>query len=210
MKRCPECNRTFDDTLTFCLIDGSILDAPFDPAAGSESSPQTIEEPEREVVTVVRAGGVLDANAPARARRTWPIIAGLGFAMLVGVISVTAYTWGLLSWELDAFLSPDRVLGIIGYGYATSCGAIMGLAHALCVIALLWMMRRSLSTWGRTLALSILSTAALSILTVPFLFWLSAYPNLDSPIFIKAVFVLLYSLLQGIVLGAVFLRAKKG
>jgi hypothetical protein len=33
MKSCPTCNRTFDDTLTFCLIDGSILSAPFDPKA---------------------------------------------------------------------------------------------------------------------------------------------------------------------------------
>ena len=31
MKRCPTCERTFDDTLTFCLVDGSILSAPFDP-----------------------------------------------------------------------------------------------------------------------------------------------------------------------------------
>ena len=33
MKSCPECNRTFEDTLTYCLIDGSILSAPFDPQA---------------------------------------------------------------------------------------------------------------------------------------------------------------------------------
>src|SRR5256885_4218647 len=32
MKRCPACRRTFaDDTITFCLIDGSILSAPYDP-----------------------------------------------------------------------------------------------------------------------------------------------------------------------------------
>ena len=33
MKSCPTCNRTFDDTMTFCLVDGSILSAPFDPKA---------------------------------------------------------------------------------------------------------------------------------------------------------------------------------
>lgn len=33
MKSCPTCNRTFEDTLTFCLVDGSILSAPFDPEA---------------------------------------------------------------------------------------------------------------------------------------------------------------------------------
>lgn len=33
MKSCPTCNRTFEDTLTYCLIDGAILSAPFDPHA---------------------------------------------------------------------------------------------------------------------------------------------------------------------------------
>jgi hypothetical protein len=33
MKSCPTCNRTFEDTFTFCLVDGSILSAPFDPHA---------------------------------------------------------------------------------------------------------------------------------------------------------------------------------
>jgi len=33
MKSCPTCNRTFEDTLTYCLVDGAILSAPFDPQA---------------------------------------------------------------------------------------------------------------------------------------------------------------------------------
>ena len=34
MKSCPTCNRTYpDDTLAFCLMDGSVLSAPYDPAA---------------------------------------------------------------------------------------------------------------------------------------------------------------------------------
>lgn len=33
MKSCPTCNRTFEDTMSFCLVDGSILSAPFDPNA---------------------------------------------------------------------------------------------------------------------------------------------------------------------------------
>src|SRR5882762_2441110 len=34
MKSCPECNRTFEDTFSFCLVDGAILSAPFQPEAG--------------------------------------------------------------------------------------------------------------------------------------------------------------------------------
>jgi formylglycine-generating enzyme required for sulfatase activity len=38
MKKCPTCDRTFDDTMSFCLVDGSVLSAPFDPGA-TESVP---------------------------------------------------------------------------------------------------------------------------------------------------------------------------
>ena len=32
MKKCPECSRTYaDDTFSFCLADGALLSAPFDP-----------------------------------------------------------------------------------------------------------------------------------------------------------------------------------
>jgi hypothetical protein len=48
MKRCPTCNRTFEDTFTFCLVDGSVLSAPFDPDAtklpresGGDNAPLT-------------------------------------------------------------------------------------------------------------------------------------------------------------------------
>jgi|SRR5947209_4119331 len=37
MKSCPMCNRTFEDTFTFCLVDGSILSAPFDPNVTQKS-----------------------------------------------------------------------------------------------------------------------------------------------------------------------------
>jgi len=33
MKACPTCKRTFEESFTFCLIDGTVLSAPFDPQA---------------------------------------------------------------------------------------------------------------------------------------------------------------------------------
>jgi formylglycine-generating enzyme required for sulfatase activity len=39
MKSCPDCNRTFDDSMSFCLIDGAILSAPFDSRATQHQSP---------------------------------------------------------------------------------------------------------------------------------------------------------------------------
>ncbi len=54
MKSCPTCNRTFEDTLSFCLIDGSILSAPFDPretprASDNASPPRTERLPSKPV-----------------------------------------------------------------------------------------------------------------------------------------------------------------
>jgi len=44
MKSCPTCHRTFEDTLTYCLVDGSILSAPYDPeATQSFQFPQNTE-----------------------------------------------------------------------------------------------------------------------------------------------------------------------
>jgi hypothetical protein len=48
MKSCPTCRRTFEDTFTFCLVDGSILSAPYDiqstlvyPESNSSEPPPT-------------------------------------------------------------------------------------------------------------------------------------------------------------------------
>lgn len=46
MKRCPQCNRTYHDEFSFCLIDGSILSAPYDPQETLvlQTPPQTNKE----------------------------------------------------------------------------------------------------------------------------------------------------------------------
>lgn len=46
MKSCPSCNRTYpDDTLAFCLVDGAILSAPYDPKAAQHHSQSQNTEP---------------------------------------------------------------------------------------------------------------------------------------------------------------------
>jgi hypothetical protein len=61
MKSCPTCNRTYpDDTLAFCLIDGSVLSAPFDPQtkqpynqrAGSPPPTEVLHSPPSRAETV--------------------------------------------------------------------------------------------------------------------------------------------------------------
>jgi hypothetical protein len=45
MKTCPTCNRTFEDAFTFCLIDGAVLSAPYDPQATQRIPGRSKTEP---------------------------------------------------------------------------------------------------------------------------------------------------------------------
>lgn len=68
MKSCPTCNRTFEDTFTFCLVDGSILSAPFDPTAATQGNPlprRTTDVPTE--VLPYSAPTVLDQTSPTLA-----------------------------------------------------------------------------------------------------------------------------------------------
>jgi hypothetical protein len=52
MKRCPTCNRTYaDDSTTFCLADGSLLSAPYDPNATQRIPAQFTNTSPTEVLT---------------------------------------------------------------------------------------------------------------------------------------------------------------
>ena len=57
MKSCPTCARTFEDTLTYCLIDGSILSAPSDSGKRDEDR---------------RATEILRSNEPPADNQTAP------------------------------------------------------------------------------------------------------------------------------------------
>lgn len=51
MKSCPTCNRTFGDEMVFCLVDGAILSAPFDPnATRQQQNPKTHEPAPTELI----------------------------------------------------------------------------------------------------------------------------------------------------------------
>ena len=51
MKSCPTCNRTFEDDLTFCLVDGAILSSPYDPQATQRiPEPRITNQPPTEIL----------------------------------------------------------------------------------------------------------------------------------------------------------------
>src|SRR5919106_4319437 len=96
MKRCSTCNRTYTDpNLSFCIDDGTPL-TPVDP-------PLTPVDPQDEstVVTPRDTGANSNWNEtayrpptayvppPARRRRVWPWVLGLGGAFVLGIVAIT-------------------------------------------------------------------------------------------------------------------------
>lgn len=59
MKSCPTCQRTFDETTVFCLVDGSILSAPFDPEAKRQFPDRRHESPRTKVMDLPPAANPL-------------------------------------------------------------------------------------------------------------------------------------------------------
>src|SRR5881394_2457837 len=68
MKSCPTCNRTFDDTLTLCLIDGSVLSAPFDPHVGR--APAAARDPQPPPTRMLN----VEPSMPQTTTPTLPIV----------------------------------------------------------------------------------------------------------------------------------------
>src|SRR3989442_11252710 len=67
MKRCPTCRRTYpDDTLAFCLIDGSVLSAPFEPDEPTLTpSPRGSDVTPTEILNTGAAQPTIPAAQPA-------------------------------------------------------------------------------------------------------------------------------------------------
>jgi hypothetical protein len=64
MKSCPACHRTYDETLTFCLIDGSILSAPYDRQATQDNPALRETDPSATAVWPPNEQQVGAAEAP--------------------------------------------------------------------------------------------------------------------------------------------------
>jgi uncharacterized protein with LGFP repeats len=113
MKSCPSCNRTYsDDTITFCLVDGSVLSAPYDPdqtrripeprttqAASTEILPSapsgsrpplqsTIKVPAPNVPPIYSQPANID-DSPKRSIMPWLLVAaGIVIVGIVGMVAV--------------------------------------------------------------------------------------------------------------------------
>jgi type II secretory pathway pseudopilin PulG len=83
MKRCPTCNRTYTDpTLSFCIEDGT----PLIPVSSADES--TVVSP-REAAPYQPPGTYVPQGGPARKRRVWPWVLGIGGAFILGIIVIS-------------------------------------------------------------------------------------------------------------------------
>jgi hypothetical protein len=127
MKSCPTCNRTFEDSFTFCLADGALLSAPYDiqraPAAlksdpkltevlpGNSSLPSQSTKPSHEP----------EPKKPSRLKRIIRAMIKCGLlgilpGILVGVIAELAnHRWwsGNFEYQLEA-VAGGALWGFVG------------------------------------------------------------------------------------------------
>lgn len=135
MKSCPICNRTFDDTFTFCLADGSLLSPPFDPKATLRvPAPRDTEPPPTEVMSADAlprtqpAAGVRDVPPTVRS----PAESTLKFnAELLGQRQAPAYSTEPRKKNLLIWLIPViAIASIAALIYALSGRESAGNASA--------------------------------------------------------------------------------
>lgn len=92
MKQCPACNRTYaDDSITFCLADGSLLSAPYEPDATQRIHARPTNPPVTEVLTAQpqpfhAVPSMPLAAPPARRNNNLALMAVIGavLALLIG------------------------------------------------------------------------------------------------------------------------------
>lgn len=132
MKNCPTCKRTYsDETLTFCLVDGAVLSAPYDPhatliiPAARDTDPRgtDILTPEQAAVNPSHARSSHSSFAPLAGRQEarqseltekrsgkhWIIFAGTLALVAVGLASVLGYMFWKNSNKSASELPDDTV-----------------------------------------------------------------------------------------------------
>jgi hypothetical protein len=107
MKSCPICNRTFEDSFSFCLVDGAVLSAPYDPQATlALPHSQRTEPPPTEILPsstqpfdrqrssrIPISGAIQQQQQRQHASHFW-LIGVAGFLLIVGAaIALSAGLW---------------------------------------------------------------------------------------------------------------------
>lgn len=115
MKSCPTCNRTYpDDTLAFCLVDGSVLSAPYDPQmAQPYSQPYGSEHPTIEM-----------SNAASKTSDTIPSLSAQP-VFIPEVKQSSSKKRSGKGWLIVSILVSLAIIGglVIGFGWSRWFGS---------------------------------------------------------------------------------------
>lgn len=88
MKRCPTCNRTYTDpNLSFCIDDGTPLTAVADDET-TVVSPSATETRDDWNAAPYRPPSSYVPPPPAKQRRVWPWLLGIGGAFVLGIVAL--------------------------------------------------------------------------------------------------------------------------
>ncbi len=116
MKSCPTCNRTYpDDTLAFCLVDGSVLSAPYDPqTARPQTQPYGSEHPTIEM-----------SNAASKTSDTIPSSSPQPVFIQEAVGGFPTKKRSSKRWLIVSLLVSIAVIGglVIGFGWSRWFGS---------------------------------------------------------------------------------------
>lgn len=120
MKACPTCKRTYaDESLTFCLVDGSILSAPYDPHETLRiNAPRSTDPSPTEILTP--APRPSDPASPSlstiQAPQPPPVYAAQPQATLAAQPSRKPWVAGCIGISVVLILAVGGVLGFIWFG----------------------------------------------------------------------------------------------
>ena len=104
MKSRPTCNRTYpDDNLAFCLMDGSVLSAPYDPAETRAAPRRSNEPPPTEVISAPAKPAETRGSLQSTIRAPVPEIPALHRTEKTTVVPETSRaTSSLFRWAIGA------------------------------------------------------------------------------------------------------------
>jgi hypothetical protein len=117
MKSCPVCQRTFDDAMTFCLVDGSVLSAPQDsdetpsvtqphltvppPTAilNPTARPESLRPPELSTIVAAQPLRIYSPKQQSQpkadhSRKAW-VVAGIAISLVLFMVAgaVLSFVW---------------------------------------------------------------------------------------------------------------------
>src|SRR5688500_8617795 len=121
MKRCPECGRDYDTSMSFCLDDGAeLLYGPSTPEPSASSGRQFVDEPQTAILH--------ETAPPGQATRTPAERTEQAAVLRSGVAGPTEHNRNKRLFFVSLVLAVVTLVGFFGYLYVTQARQIESIA----------------------------------------------------------------------------------